>query len=138
MLRSRLSKSLLVAASIVVLSAAPAYAKRTQAVTDCTAHNQLTHTYTLGELRGALATMPPAIREYTNCFDVIQRQLLAQLGQTKPGGGGSGSGSGGSFLPVPVIIILGVLVLATAGFTVMAVRRRDSADDDGPPEPPSG
>lgn len=43
---------------------------------DCLAHGQLTHSYTTNQLRHALAAMPPAMKEYTNCFNVISRALL--------------------------------------------------------------
>src|SRR5262249_19849487 len=105
--------------------------KHTQVIADCNAHGQLTQQYTLGQLRQALTNIPPAIQEYTNCYDVIQRQLLAQLGQSS-GSNKSGGGGGGSFLPVPVIIVLAVLLLAAAGYAVMAIRRRE--DGGGPPD----
>jgi hypothetical protein len=94
-------------------------------VADCNSHTKLTHQYSTAQLRSALATMPADIKEYTNCPDVIQRALLAQIGTTK-GGGGSGSG-GGSFLPTPVIVILALLVLGGAGFAAYAWRRRGGA-----------
>ena len=131
MLRSRLKIALLAAVAVVLLSAPPSLAaQQTQVVADCNAHGQLTHQYSLVQLRGALATIPAAIKEYTNCYDVIQRQLLAKVAGTHDGGG-SESGSGGSFLPLPVIIILAVLVLAAGGYAVLAVRRRRG--DDEPP-----
>jgi hypothetical protein len=136
MLRSRFKIALLVAVAIVLLSGGPSQAaQQTQVVADCNAHGQLTRQYSLVQLRGALATIPPAIKEYTNCYDVIQRQLLAQLAGTHGGGGGSDNGSGGSFLPLPVIIILAALVLAAGSYAVVAVRRRGS-DDEPPTTPP--
>jgi hypothetical protein len=93
-------------------------------VADCNTHTRLTHQYTVAQLRNALATMPADIKEYSDCSDVIQRQLLAQLGGLR-GHGGSGSGSGGgSFLPTPVIVVLALLVLGGAGFAAYAWRRR--------------
>jgi hypothetical protein len=106
-------------------------ASHARVVADCNAHGQLTAQYTLGQLREALSTIPPAIKEYTNCYDVIQRQLLAQLGQSKQDGGGSGGGGGGSFLPVPVIVVLAVLVVIAGGYSVVAIRRREGGG--GPP-----
>jgi hypothetical protein len=91
-------------------------------VADCNAHAQLTHQYSVAQLRSALATMPADIKEYTNCGDVIQRALLAELGRLR-GHGGSGQG-GGSFLPTPLIVVLALLVLGGAGFAVYATRRR--------------
>ena len=93
-------------------------------VRDCNAHGQLTGHYTVAQLRGALATMPADVKEYTNCGDVIQRKLLQQLGGLK-GHGGSGGG-GGSFLPAPLIVVLALLLVGGAGFGVYAWRRRGS------------
>jgi hypothetical protein len=88
---------------------------------DCNANSRLTAHYTPAQLRHALATMPADVKEYTDCYDVIQRTLLADLGQLH--GSGSG-GSGGSFLPTPVLIVLIVLVLGGAGLATVALRRR--------------
>jgi hypothetical protein len=91
-------------------------------VEDCNAHAQLTRHYSVAQLRSALAGMPVDIKEYTDCGDVIQRALLAELGQLR-GHGGSGQG-GGSFLPTPLIVVLALLVVGGAGFGVYAYRRR--------------
>jgi hypothetical protein len=105
--------------------ASAAYAVQTQVVTDCNTHGALTQQYTAGQLRNALATLPADVKEYTDCYDVIQRALLAQLGSSGRGGGpGTGGGSGGSFLPTPLIIVLVLLALGGAGFGVLAARRR--------------
>jgi hypothetical protein len=133
MCRSRVSKVLIAAAAIVALSAAPSYGSQSQVLTDCSQTGALNHTYTLSDLRGALAVMPTAMREYTNCPDVIQRALLAKLGTPTGKQADTNGGSGGSFLPTPVIIILVVLAAATAGYAVMAVRRRGEGDGE-PPE----
>jgi hypothetical protein len=103
-------------------------------VADCNAHATLTQHYSISQLRKGLSTMPADIREYTNCIDVLNRQLLAQLGQAPGDGNTSGSSSGGSFLPTPVIVILVLLILAAATFGAIALRRRRGADggDDGP------
>ena len=93
------------------------------AVVDCHAHSALTRHYSPSELRLALAQMPPDITEYTDCYDVIERQLLAELGSKKLTDA-NGGGSGGSFLPAPVLIAIGVLVVAAAGLGVAALRRR--------------
>ena len=92
---------------------------------DCNQHGTLTKHYTVQQLKTALATMPADIKEYTNCPDVINNQLLKQLGKL-PGSGGSGGG-GGSFLPVWLIVVLALLVLGGAGFGALAVRRSSSA-----------
>ena len=77
------------------------------------------------ELRGALTTMPADVKEYTNCYDVIQRTLLAQVGGH--GGGSGGSGSGGSFLPTPLLVVLILLGLGAVSFGAVAIRRRRQA-----------
>ena len=110
---------------VALLAAAPASARLSKAVADCNAHTRLTQTYTEGQLRTALNTMPADVKEYTNCYDVIQRALLADIGGIKANGGDSGGG-GSSFLPTPLLIVLGVLVVAAGGFAVIAHRRRSS------------
>jgi hypothetical protein len=122
---SRVMKTAMTAAVAMVLWAAPAGAAATPpAVADCNSHGQLTQQYSLQQLRVALANIPPPVKEYTNCYDVIQRQLLNELAGTHQSGGGSSGGSGGSFLPVPVIILLAVLLVVAGGYTAVAVRRR--------------
>jgi hypothetical protein len=96
-------------------------------VADCNAHGRLTQTYSLGQLQTAISTLPADVKEYTDCFDVINRALLAQTGSHSNSGSGGG-GSGGSFLPTPVIVILVLLVLAAATFGAMAVRRGRDGD----------
>src|SRR5947209_14146160 len=106
-----------VCAATIVVAGAPAgslAAGLAAPVADCNAHAALTHQYSVQQLRNALATMPADVKEYTNCSDVIQRALLAQLGALH-GSGGSGTG-GGSFLPTPLIVVLGLLVVGGAGF----------------------
>jgi hypothetical protein len=68
-----------------------------------------------------LAQMPADIKQYTSCPDIINHQLLAQLGKL-PNSGGSGSG-GGSFLPVWLIVVLVLLVAGGGAFGVLASRR---------------
>jgi hypothetical protein len=91
------------------------------AVADCNQHAALTRTYSVAELKTALATMPADIREYTDCYDVIQRTLLGRLGQQH--GAGSGQG-GGSFLPTGVVVVLVLLGLSAVSFAVVALQRR--------------
>jgi hypothetical protein len=94
-----------------------------QVVTDCNSHGRLVQHYSVATLRHALATLPSDVAEYTNCPDVIRRQLLAQISGAKPSGSGSGSGSGGSFLPTWVIVLLVIVILGGAGATLAARRR---------------
>jgi hypothetical protein len=134
---------------IVLLAAliAPASAAAAQSpvVADCVEHGQLTQTYTLGQLRTGLSTMSADVKEYTNCFDVIQRALNQQLAGVTPKTTttGSGSGSGGSFLPTPVIVILVLLALAVVTFVAISLRRRGNmnsgnGDDRSPTGGPPG
>jgi hypothetical protein len=110
-----------------VLPVAPASAAALTPVADCQLHGQLTQSYTAAQLRNALATMPADVREYSDCYDILQRALYQKIG--KLSGGGS-SGGGGSFLPTWLIVVLAVLVLAGAGLGVAALRNRGG---DGPP-----
>jgi hypothetical protein len=104
--------------------AAPAQAGiGTPVLADCNANVRLTHTYTVTELRNALATMPETMREYTDCPQVIQAALAVALGHRQGNGTGTSS-SGGSFLPTPVIVVLVLLALAACTFGVLALRRR--------------
>jgi hypothetical protein len=97
---------------------------------DCNSHGQLTHNYTLKQLRHALAVMPASYKEYGNCPDVIQAAIVkVRNGHLIVPGGSS---SGGSFLPTPVIIIIVVLILAALTFGALALRRRR----EGPGDPP--
>ena len=111
--------------AIGLLTAAPASAGLSKAVADCNTHTRLTQTYTAAQLRTALNTMPADVKEYTNCYDVIQRALLADIGGIKADGGDSGGG-GSSFLPTPLLIVLGVLIVAAGVFAVIARRRSSS------------
>src|SRR5947209_5193343 len=99
----------LIALAVVVgalVACASASAAQTQVVTDCNTHGKLTRHYSVPQLRNALATLPADVKEYTDCYDVIQRALLLQVGGSSHGGGSDrkggsspGGGSGGSFLP---------------------------------------
>ena len=120
------------ALSLGVLAVPAQGAGPSPAAADCNAHGQLTKTYTVAQLRAALATLPADLAEYSNCHDVIQRALLSEI---KGLNGGLGGG-GGSFLPTWLLILLIVLVLGGVGFAVSAVRRRGGGT--GPPPPSAG
>jgi hypothetical protein len=112
----------LLAAVFAGLTAGPAAAVGlSPAVADCNQHGTLTRAYGVAELRTALSGMPADIAEYTDCHDVIQQQLLAQLGQRRGSGAGSG---GGSFLPTPLVGVLIALGLVAAAYAGLAVRQR--------------
>ena len=99
-----------------------ASAAQSAVIVDCNAHSQLTQHYTVAQLRTALNTMPPTVKEYTNCYDVINRALLAQIGSGS-GGGSAGTGSGGSFLPVWLIVVLVLLIGGGGAYAFLAYRR---------------
>jgi hypothetical protein len=124
-------------AASLALSGPASAAGGASAIADCNAHNTLTHNYSIAQLENALRTMPADVSEYTDCKDVITRELLIQQGKLKGGGSGSGSGGGGSsFLPTPVIVVLVVLLLAAATLGALAIRRRRESAD-GASQPPS-
>ena len=98
---------------------------------DCAAHGQLTHSYTPAQLKEALSEMSAATKQYSNCFDVIQRALLHGVKNTDDPSGGSG----GSSTTTIVIIVVIVLVVLAAIFGGLAVRRRRAGGDvPGPTE----
>ena len=111
------------------VAASAADASLNPVTADCNTHGRLTRTYTLSELQLALSTLPADIKEYTDCYDVINRALLAETGSHSDAAG-TGGGSGGSFLPTPVIVILVVLVLGAATFGAVAIRRHRDNDSD--------
>lgn len=135
----KLSTAIAVVVGLSAWTAAATAAGQNEAVADCVAHGRLTQTYSAGQLRIGLATMTADTKEYTNCQDVLQRALLAQLGGSRPSGTGSGSKSGGSFLPTPVIVVVVLLALAAVTFGAIALRRRGGPPDDSsaPPGAPS-
>jgi hypothetical protein len=93
-------------------------------VTDCDAYGRLTRLYSVSELDTALAQIPTAVQEYTNCYAIIQDALLAEVPGSRLGGGGASQSSSSPFLPLPVFIVLAVLVASGAGLGVVARRRR--------------
>jgi len=125
------------------LAGAAASGTPAQAITDCNDHGKLTQSYSSPVLRQALAQMPADVREYTDCFDVIERQLFKQLGQSGAAGGGTAtSSSGSSGLPTWLIVVIVVLALAAITFGALALRRRGTppgpGETGGPPGPPPG
>ncbi|MBV8713246.1 MAG: hypothetical protein JOY56_15770 [Solirubrobacterales bacterium] len=108
------------------------------AISDCNDHGQLTAHYSPATLRAALAQMPVDVREYTDCYDVIERQLFKELGQSTPGAAGTpASSSSGSGLPTWLLIVIVLLALAAVTFGALAVRRR-TAPAEGPAGPAGG
>jgi hypothetical protein len=118
-------KRLAILAAVCLTALAPAMpavaAGLAPPVADCYAHGgQLTKTYTAAQLKNGLSTMPADIREYSPCYDTLQRALLNLI----HGLNGGGTGGGGSFLPVWLIVVLALLVLGGAGLGIVAVRNR--------------
>jgi hypothetical protein len=128
------------AVGAVALPSPPALAAGNAIINDCQANGQLTHPYTVRQLRHALSVMPASVKQYTSCFDVVQNALVSARkhnGTAPPSGSSKGGGS--SFLPTPVIIILVVLILAALTFGALVIRRRRTGTDgrenpDGPPD----
>jgi len=111
----------------------------TEAITDCNDHAGLTAHYSVDTLRQALATMPVDVREYTDCYDVIQKQLFAQLGTSGSAGSGTtGGSSSGSVLPTPLLVVIILLVLAALTFGAIAIRRRSGGAPASPDDDPTG
>lgn len=101
-------------------------------VNDCYANNTLTRHYTAAQLQRGLATMPADVREYSDCYDVLHRALMAQLAAAHGGSGGGGGGDGGgSILPAPVLAVLAALIVAAGGLGAVALRRRSAGDASG-------
>jgi hypothetical protein len=92
-------------------------------ITDCNAHGSLTKHYSVTQLHTALSTMPADVQEYTNCYNVIQNQLEAQVAGHKVDPSNT-SGSGGGGLSTPVIIVLIVVVIGGGALAGVALQRR--------------
>ncbi|HUJ35555.1 MAG TPA: hypothetical protein VLW51_10125 [Solirubrobacteraceae bacterium] len=121
------------------MAGAAASSSPQQVLTDCNDHGTLTGHYTADALRTALASMPADMREYTDCYDVIEKQLFAQLGTSSSGGSSTtGSSSGGSVLPTWLVIVIVVLALAALTFGALAIRRRRLEATAGPGSPDAG
>jgi hypothetical protein len=108
------------------------------AITDCNDHGQLTAHYSPATLQAALGQMPVDVREYTDCYDVIERQLLVEQGKTASGSGSTApASSSGSFLPTWLIIVIVLLALGAVTFGALAIRRRGETPA-GPGGPGAG
>lgn len=102
-----------------------AFAGAAAVLTDCNLKGHLTRTYSVSELRQALSTMSVDVKQYTDCYDVIHGQLLAEVSAShRTGPAGPVQDSGGSFLPTPLIVVLVALGIGAGGFGVVAIRRR--------------
>jgi hypothetical protein len=108
------------------LAAAASAAGLSPPVADCYAHQRLTGAYTAAQLKNGLATMPADVKEYSNCYGILEQALLSKLGKLKDGGS---AGGGGSFLPVWLIAVLAALVVAGVGLGAMAWRNQGERSD---------
>jgi hypothetical protein len=109
------------------------------AIADCNDHQALTQHYSAATLREALAIMPAAVREYSNCYDVIEKALLAEVGTSSGSQSATtGSSSGGSVLPTWLIVVIVILALAALTFGALAIRRRRVEGPGGPDSPSQG
>jgi hypothetical protein len=104
--------------------AATASASPTSVLSDCNDHAKLTQQYSAGDLQEALSTMGADQKEYTDCYDVIQRALLADLGRLHPRTVDSQHAGSSSFVTAPVIILIGVAASAAGAVAVLGARRR--------------
>ena len=106
----------------VATAAQPAFAAPSPVIADCNSHGQLTQRYSVTQLHTALATMPPEVQEYTDCYNVIQNALEAQVaGHRVDPSNGSGSGGG---LSTPLLIVIILLVVGGGVLGGVAMQRR--------------
>ena len=64
-------------------------------------------------------------KEYTDCYDVIQRALLADLGRLHPRTAAPQHVGSSSFVTTPVIILIGVVGFVGGAVAFLGVRRRE-------------
>jgi hypothetical protein len=114
----------LFAVPTAALAAAASGDTAAAAIADCSANDRLTHHYSAATLTAALAKLPADVREYSDCYDVIEKQLFAQLGTSSSNGSGGGSSSGGSVLPTWLLIVIILLALGALTFGALAIRSR--------------
>ncbi|HTU84097.1 MAG TPA: hypothetical protein VMF57_00910 [Solirubrobacteraceae bacterium] len=120
-----------------MVAAAASGGTPSQAISDCNQHGRLTASYSTSTLRAALAQMPVDVKEYTDCYDVIENQLFKELGHPTSGTATPPStSSSSSFLPTWLIIVIVVLALAAITFGAMAIRRRSGGGGPGAGGPP--
>ena len=108
-------------------------------IADCNAHTKLTHSYTVSQLRTALATMPADVKEYTSCYQIIQAALYHKLGKPVPGS--AGSSGGGSGISAPILVVIIVVIVVGGGLAYAAWRRGAGEGEGGPDgggDPPGG
>jgi hypothetical protein len=111
-----------VAALTAALATPAAFGASSPVISDCNSHGSLTQHYSVTQLHTALSTMPADVQEYTDCYNVIQRQLMAQVASHQvasvdPSGGGSS-------LSTPLLIVLILLVVGGGAVAGVLLQRR--------------
>jgi hypothetical protein len=101
-----------------------ALAADTGALADCNVHAQLTQHYSVGQLQDALANMGADQKEYTDCYDVIQRALLGDVGRLHPGRIDSPRADSSSFVTPPLLALIGLAGFVAGAATFVGARRR--------------
>jgi hypothetical protein len=88
---------LTVAAMVVLVVPAPAFASGSQVIRDCAQDGDLDRNYSSRDLRDAESQLPTDVDEYTDCRDVINHAQVRGDRSARDGGGGgsAGGGSGG-------------------------------------------
>jgi len=113
-------------AALTTATAGRAFAAPSSVIADCNSHGKLTQHYSVTQLHTALSTMPADVQEYTDCYNVIQNQLQAQVAGRKVDPTNT-SGGGGGGLSTPLIIVLVVLVVGGGALAGVALQRRGGA-----------
>ena len=119
----------LVAALAATVVAQPAFAAPSSVISDCNSHGKLTQHYSVTQLHTALSTMPADVQEYTDCYNVIQNQLQAQVAGRKVDPTNT-SGGGGGGLSTPLIIVIVVLVVGGGALAGLVLQRRGGPSGD--------
>ena len=108
MARPMLRATLLCALALLVAAPVASGASRTQILGDCQDNGRIDGQFSAGDLRDARANIPDDINEYSDCYAVLTRAMLAARPQSQSGGGdgggqatapdqgGGGGGSSGS------------------------------------------
>ncbi len=119
--------------ALVLASPSPALASGAQVLAECNrTQGPLAHQYSVAELRNALSTISADVKEYTDCYDVIQRALLGRLAASpRATHSASDQVASGPFLPTGLILVLAVLGLLSAALGVLALRRHFGSPRSG-------
>jgi hypothetical protein len=127
----------LASSALPLALAGPALGSPSQVISDCNSNGRLLGHYSRADLQSALNGMSADIREYTNCYDVINSALMSSAGSGAHSQSGTAAGRGpnaslpthaataaGSSLPAPLIVVLIVIALVAIGGGSQAIRTR--------------